>query len=75
MKHCATKTCGGLDVWTHIFLTSALVGGEWSVSRAGRFISGERVPNTHWISDLVVPRAGLVDMEKREFLTLPGLEL
>jgi hypothetical protein len=26
------------------FLTSALVGGEWSASRPGRFTSGERAP-------------------------------
>jgi hypothetical protein len=29
-----------IDVWTHIFLTSALVGGEWSASRRGHFTSG-----------------------------------
>jgi hypothetical protein len=33
------KTYGGVDVWIHIFLTSAL-RGEWSDSRPGRF--------THW---------------------------
>jgi hypothetical protein len=52
------------------FLTWALVGGEWSNSRPGRFI-----PGTHWIGGWVGPRAGLDDMEKRKFLTLPGLEL
>jgi hypothetical protein len=35
----------------------------------------ERVPGTHWIGDTVDPRTGLDDMEKLEFLTLPGLEL
>jgi hypothetical protein len=30
---------------------------------------------THWIGGWVDPRAGLDDMEKRKFLTLPGLEL
>jgi hypothetical protein len=30
------KTYGGVDVQTHVFLTSALVGGEWSASRPGR---------------------------------------
>jgi hypothetical protein len=29
---------------------------------------------THWIGGWVDPRAGLDDMEKRKFLTLPGLE-
>jgi len=27
-------------------------GGRWSVSRAGRFISGIRVPGTNWIGHL-----------------------
>jgi hypothetical protein len=30
---------------------------------------------THWIGGWVDPRAGLDDVEKRKFLTLPGLEL
>jgi hypothetical protein len=54
--------------------TSALVGGEWSVSRPGRFTPGERAPGTHLIG-WVDPRAGLDDVEKRKFLTLSGLEL
>jgi hypothetical protein len=57
-----------VDVWIQIFLTSALVGGEWSASRPGRFTPRE---STHWIGGL---RAGLDDEEKRKFLTLPGLE-
>jgi hypothetical protein len=52
------------------FLTSALVGGEWSASRLTRF-----APCTHWIGDWVSPRDGLDDVEKRKFLTLPGFEL
>jgi hypothetical protein len=32
-------------------------------------------PGTHWIGGRVDPRAGLDDVEKRKFLTLPGLEL
>jgi hypothetical protein len=64
-----------VDVLIHIFLTSALAGGEWSASRPCRFTSGERVPNTHWTGGWVGPRTGLDDVEKRKFLTLPGLEL
>jgi hypothetical protein len=30
------KMYGGLDVYIHIFLTSALAGGEWSASRPGK---------------------------------------
>jgi hypothetical protein len=69
------KAYVGVDVWIHIFLTSAVVGGEWSVSRHGRFTPWERVPGTHWIGGWVDPRAGLDHLEKREFLPLPGLEL
>jgi hypothetical protein len=56
-------------------LTSALAGGEWLVSRPGRVTPGERAPGTHWIGGWVGLRAGLDDVEKRKFLTLPGLEL
>jgi hypothetical protein len=48
----------------HIYLTSALVGGEWSASRPGRFTPGETAPVTHCIGGWVDPRAGLDDMEK-----------
>jgi hypothetical protein len=54
----------------HIFLTSALAGGDWSASRPGRFTTG-----THWIRGWVNPIASLDSVEKRTFLTLPGLEL
>jgi hypothetical protein len=60
------KAYGGVDVLIHIFLTSALVGGEWSASRSGRFTPGE----SNWIGGWVDPRAGLDDVEKRKFLTL-----
>jgi hypothetical protein len=63
-----------VDVQIHIFLTSALVGGEWSTSRPGRFTPGERAPGTHFIG-WVDLRASLDDLEKRKFLTLLGLEL
>jgi hypothetical protein len=56
-------------------LTSALVGGEWSTSRTGRFTPGEGAPCAHWIGGWVDLRASLEDLEKRKFLTLTGLEL
>jgi hypothetical protein len=43
------KAYGRVDVYIHIFLTSALVRGEWSTSRPGRFTFRERAPSTHWI--------------------------
>jgi hypothetical protein len=65
----------GVDVYTHVFLTLALVGGEWSASRPGRFTPEERASGTHWIGGWVDPRTDMDDMENRKFLTLPGLEL
>jgi hypothetical protein len=59
IKDYAMKEYGGVDVEIHIFLTSALVGGEWLASRPGRF-----TPGTHCIGGWVDPRAGLDDMEK-----------
>jgi hypothetical protein len=35
------KAYDGVHVYIHIFLTSALVGGEWSASRPGRFTPGK----------------------------------
>jgi hypothetical protein len=45
-----------MDVWIHIFLTSALVGGEWSASRLVRFTSEEKAPGTHGIGSWECPR-------------------
>jgi hypothetical protein len=59
----------------HIFLTSALVEGEWSASRPYRFTPGERAPSTHWLGGWVEPRAGMDDAGKKKFLNLPELEL
>jgi hypothetical protein len=69
------KAYGEVDVWIDVFLTSALVGGEWTASRPGRFTPGERAPGTHFIGDWVGPRTSLDTVEKRKFLTLSGLEL
>jgi hypothetical protein len=44
------KAYGGVDLEVHIFLTSALVRGEWSATRSGRFTLG-----THWRGGWVVP--------------------
>jgi hypothetical protein len=63
------KMYGEADVYTHVFLTLALVG-EWSASRPGRF-----TPSIHSIGGGVGPRASLDDTEKGTFLTPPGLEI
>jgi hypothetical protein len=55
------KTCGGMEVEPHAFLTSALDGGKWSASRPGRF-----TPGTQWIRGWVGPRIGLDAVAKRK---------
>jgi hypothetical protein len=50
------KTYGGLNVYIHVILTLALVGGEWSASSPSRLTPRE------------VPRAGLDAVDKRKFL-------
>jgi hypothetical protein len=74
-NHYVMKNYGGVYVYIHGFFTSALVGGEWSASRPGRFIPDGKAPGTHWKGGWLGPRAGLDDMEDLELFTLPGLEL
>jgi hypothetical protein len=69
------KTYGREDVQSHVFLTSALVGGEWSASRPGHFFPGERVVDSHWTGGWLGPRTGLDDVERRKILHLPGFKL
>jgi hypothetical protein len=38
------KTHGGVDVYIHIFLTSALVGGKWSALRPAALPPGKELP-------------------------------
>jgi hypothetical protein len=58
------KAYGGVDVYIHIFFTSALAEGEWSASHPCRFTPGERAPGTNWTGSWVGPRADLDDVEK-----------
>jgi hypothetical protein len=69
------KAYGGVDVYIHVILASALVRGEWSVSRTGHTTVRETAPGTHRIGGWVGPRAGLDYLEKGKFLSLSGLEL
>jgi hypothetical protein len=59
---------GGVGVYIHVFLTSALNGGELSASRPDRFTPAERAPGTHWIGGWVTPRTGLDDEMRIEIL-------
>jgi hypothetical protein len=40
-KYYATKGYGGVDVYIHVFLTSAFIGDECSASRPGHCTPGE----------------------------------
>jgi hypothetical protein len=60
------KAHWGDEVKLQAFLISALDGREWLASRPSRFTLTERAPGTHWIEDLVGPRAGLDATEKRK---------
>jgi hypothetical protein len=64
------KTYGGVDVYIHVFFTSALVGGERSASRPSRF-----TPGASWVGGWVGLRTGQDDVERRNILLLLGLEL
>jgi hypothetical protein len=57
------------------WMPSALVGGEWSASHPGRFNIGDICPWYPLDRRLVVPRAGLDDVEKNKFFILPRLKL
>jgi len=49
-----------VEVYLHALLTLALDGGEWSASRHGPFISGERARGTHWLGGWVDPRVSAI---------------
>jgi hypothetical protein len=46
------KTYGGVDVQTHVFFTSALVGGEWSASRPQPLYPGIYLIKAGWPTEL-----------------------
>jgi hypothetical protein len=63
---------GCIDPWFLYFDTS---WGDWLASRPCRFTLEERAPGTIELGGWVDTRVCLDDMEKWNFLTLPGLEL
>jgi hypothetical protein len=66
------KTYGGADVQIRVFLTSTLVGGEWTASRPGRFTPEERAHDIHSVGGCVDHRNGLDDVERRKFFAPTG---
>jgi hypothetical protein len=75
IKHCTMKAYVRLDVYIHVFLSLAPVGGVWSASRSTALHSGKEPALTHWTGDWVGLRTGLDDMENRKISLLPGLEI
>jgi hypothetical protein len=46
-KHRAVKTYGGVEVYIHSYIITAIEGGEWSASRPGRFEATQHPPVTN----------------------------
>jgi hypothetical protein len=68
------KAYVGVDVYIHVFLTSALAGGEWSTSHPDRFTPPGKEPLV-LIGQEVKWTPEPVWTTWRKFLTLPRLEL
>jgi hypothetical protein len=69
------KTYGAMYVYIHIFLISALIGGEWSASRPGCFTSGDRAPSTYCLGGRVGPRTSMDNVKRGKTLPLLGFRL
>jgi hypothetical protein len=61
-----------MEIYLHAFLSTAMDDGEWSSSRPDRLTSGERTPDTHFVGDLMGPRASLDVAAKRKSPTPAG---
>jgi hypothetical protein len=71
------KMYEGVDIYINVFLTWALVRGEWPFSRPGRSTTDKRERDTvtPWRGGWVGPGIGLDNVERRKILLLQGLEL
>jgi len=65
----AHRWCRGIT----LLITSALDGGEWSISYPSCFLTGTD-PSAHWKGGSVGPRACLDNIVKRKILTLADIE-
>jgi hypothetical protein len=73
--HYAMKTYAGVNVKIHVFFTSALVGGDLSVSRPSHLIPRKRAPGTDWTGGWVIARTDMDNVGKRKTLHLQELGL
>jgi hypothetical protein len=64
-----------MEVYLQAYLTSALDGGNWSVSWPGPLTSAERAPSAHWIGGSVGPSQCGDRGENKNLLHPPGTEL
>jgi hypothetical protein len=75
LKHYTMEGVWGVDVWIHIFLTSALVGGEWWAPRRSRFTSREKNPRYPLYRRLSGPQSRSAGHGEVKILASPGLKL
>jgi hypothetical protein len=61
------KKYGGMEVWLHTFITSAVDRGEWSDPPPAALS-----PGIHWIGGWVDHRSGPDSVEKKKSLYIPG---
>ena len=61
-----------VEIWLHVFLTSAVVGGWWSTSRSGRSVPGDQKPAPTEKEAGWAPQTVWAFWGKKYFLALPG---
>jgi hypothetical protein len=75
IKYRYMGTYGGVKIYLHVFLTSALDGGEWSASRPGRFTPGGKSLRYPLERRLDGPQSWSERYgDERNLLTLPGIK-
>jgi len=65
---------GGVVVWLHAFLKSALDGGKCSASHPSCFIFGERATGIHWNRRLGGPQSCSRQSKEKNSLPLLGIK-
>jgi hypothetical protein len=61
-----------MKMYGKVFLTSALVGGEWWASSPCRITPGEIAPGSHWIGGWMGSRSDLGEVERVKILSPTG---